>query len=212
MWLIHSAAVLRRWRWVGLALLACWAGMGMHPRWSAHASGEPPEIAHHPLRVVVAEQPLQRNGAGIRTKAIFKVYSAALYLEQPAPSLEAIRQLRGPKRVTVRMLRAINAAELGKLFAHGMEDNMDRQHFSKLVPGVMRMSEVFSRHKELKAGDQFTLDWIPGHGMVLSVNGVPEPVAFPEPEFYQAMLGIWLGPQPADRALKSALLGAHTSN
>lgn len=190
----------RHWAWI-MAWLICSIG------WGTTSSAIANEAAAHPPTAMVAGQSLSRNGAGIRTKAIFKVYSAALYLEQPAPSLEAIRQLQGPKRVSVRMLRTINASELGKLFAHGMEDNMERQHFSKLVPGVMRMSDVFSRHKQLQAGDQFTLDWIPGQGMVLSVNGVPEPAAFPEPEFYQAMLGIWLGPKPADRALKSALLG-----
>lgn len=165
------------------------------------------EIAAHPATVTVADRQLQRNGAGIRTKAIFKVYSAALYLEKPATSLEDIQNLTGPKRIAVVMLRSINAAELGKLFAHGMEDNMDKRNFSKLVPGVLRMSEVFSHHKELKAGDQFTLDWIPQKGMLLTVNGTPEPAAFPEPAFYQAMLGIWLGPKPADHQLKAALLG-----
>lgn len=170
-------------------------------------NSEPTEIAGHPKTVSVSGQTLQRNGAGIRTKAIFKVYSAALYLEKPATSLDDISQLNGPKRVTVTMLRNINASELGKLFAHGMEDNMDKQQFSKLIPGVMRMSEVFNRHKELKTGDQFTLDWIPEKGMVISVNGTPEPSEFKEPEFYQAMLGIWLGPKPADSRLKQALLG-----
>ncbi|MFZ7318066.1 chalcone isomerase family protein [Comamonas jiangduensis] len=168
---------------------------------------EPAELAVHPKTVEIQGHALQRNGVGIRTKAIFKVYSAALYLEKPASTLEKIAALPGAKRVSVSMLRNINASELGKLFAHGMEDNMDKQQFSKLIPGVMRMSDVFSRHKELKTGDKFTLDWIPGKGMLLSVNGTPEPSEFTEPAFYQAMLGIWLGPKPADTKLKQALLG-----
>lgn len=193
---------LRRW---ALALLVM-AGSASLP---ALAQGsEPADLAVHPATAQVDGHNLQRNGAGIRYKAIFKVYSAALYLEKPAASLEAIGQLTGPKRITVSMLRSINAAELGTLFAHGMEDNMDKQQFSKLIPGVVRMSEVFNRHKELKAGDRFTLDWLPGKGMVISVNGKPEPAEFTEPEFYQAMLGIWLGPKPADRGLKQALLAA----
>lgn len=192
----HAAALL-------LAVL-CWCMA--HP--AGAQSSEPAELAVHPTAMDVAGQPVQRNGAGVRYKAIFKVYSAALYLEQRANTLEDIGKLSGPKRVTVSMLRTINASELGKLFAHGMQDNMDRQQFSKLVPGVMRMSEVFNRHKELKTGDIFTLDWIPGKGMVISVNGVPEPTEFAEPEFYQAMLGIWLGPKPADSRLKQSLLGS----
>ena len=190
---------------LGLALSLLLAGAP-----SARAQADATEDAlGHPRTAEVHGTTLLRNGAGIRTKAIFKVYAAALYLPAPAASLEAIRQQPGAKRVAVTMLRNINAAELGKLFAHGMEDNMDRQQFSKLVPGVMRMSEVFNRHKELKTGDRFTLDWIPGKGMVISVNGRPEPAEFAEPEFYLAMLGIWLGPQPADAQLKQALLG-HT--
>lgn len=199
---MRTAWDLLRWSFVSVfAALSCW----VLPSWAQ--TDDSPALTAHPKTVEVAGQSLQRNGAGIRTKAIFKVYSAALYLEQPVTSLDEIAPLQGPKRMAVRMLRTINASELGKLFAHGMQDNMDKQQFSKLVPGVLRMSEVFSRHKELKPGDQFTLDWIPGKGMVLSVNGQPEPAEFPEPEFYQAMLGIWLGPKPADAGLKRALLG-----
>ena len=199
-----TPSALRGFRVCFAALLALCTLLAL-PSWAQ--SEEPAEIAGHPKNINVNGQTLQRNGAGIRTKAIFKVYSAALYLEKPAASLADIGQLNGPKRVSVTMLRTINASELGKLFAHGMEDNMDKQQFSKLIPGVMRMSDVFNRHKELKTGDQFTLDWIPNKGMVISVNGTPEPSEFVEPEFYQAMLGIWLGPKPADSRLKQALLG-----
>ena len=192
-----------------MLLPACIALMCMMALLPAHAqSPSSAELDVHPATAQVNGQTLQRNGAGIRFKAIFKVYSAALYLEKPAKDLAQISQLSGSKRISVRMLRSINAAELGTLFAHGMEDNMDKQQFSKLIPGVMRMSEVFSRYKQLQPGEEFTLDWIPGKGMVLSINGKPEPTEFSEPEFYLAMLGIWLGPNPADRHLKQALLGS----
>lgn len=204
MWPAYTTLALRWLRSCTMVGIALWA-MSSTVTWAQSPAAPAPNA--HPPTLELAQHTLQRNGAGIRTKAIFKVYAAALYLEKPATTLEEIGLLKGPKRVSVTMLRTINAAELGKLFSHGMEDNMDRQNFSKLVPGVLRMSEVFSRHKELRTGDQFTLDWIPGKGMVLSVNGQPEPAEFTEPEFYQAMLGIWLGPKPADQQLKSALLG-----
>ena len=194
-------------RWFRLGLACVLSAMCTWGNISWAQSTEPAELAMHPKSIEIQGHTLERHGAGIRTKAIFKVYSAALYLEKPASSLEEIALQTGPKRISVSMLRNINASELGKLFAHGMEDNMDKQQFSKLIPGVMRMSEVFSRHKELKTGDKFTLDWIPGKGMLLSVNGIPEPAEFTEPAFYQAMLGIWLGPKPADAKLKKALLG-----
>ena len=204
---MQTATTAPALRWFRLGIASAFTAVIALGNLAWAQATEPAELAVHPKTVEIQGHALQRNGAGIRTKAIFKVYSAALYLEKPASTLEEIAALPGAKRVSVSMLRNINASELGKLFAHGMEDNMDKQQFSKLIPGVMRMSDVFSRHKELKTGDKFTLDWIPGKGMLLSVNGTPEPSEFTEPAFYQAMLGIWLGPKPADTKLKQALLG-----
>lgn len=150
---------------------------------------------------------LQLNGAGIRYKGPFKVYTAGLYLQKKAGTPEDILAMPGAKRMTVVMLRDIDASELGKLFIRGVEDNMDRGAMAKLIPGLMRMSDIFTQHKNLKAGDQFTLDWIPGTGTIVNVRGVPQGEAFKEPEFYNALIRIWLGPVPADWKLKENLLG-----
>jgi hypothetical protein len=150
---------------------------------------------------------LQLNGAGVRYKAVFKVYAAGLYLPRKAGATEDILAMPGAKRVVVTTLREIDSSELGKLFARGMEDNMDRSSFSRLVPGVMRMSQIFSDHKKLGAGETFMLDWIPGTGTVVTVKGVQQGEPFREPEFFNALLRIWIGPVPADWKLKDALLG-----
>jgi len=150
---------------------------------------------------------LQLNGAGLRYKAVFKVYTAGLYLEKKASTPAEVAALKGPKRMSITMLREIDSTELGKLFSRGMEDNMDRAAFSKLIPGVLRMSQIFSDHKKLQAGDQFMIDWIPGTGTVITVKGKPQGEPFREPEFFNALMGIWLGNVPADWKLKDALLG-----
>jgi Chalcone isomerase-like len=150
---------------------------------------------------------LQLNGAGVRYKAMFKVYTAGLYLSQKATTTDAVLDAPGPKRLTMTMLRDIDSTELGKLFSRGMEDNMERSAFSKLIPGVLRMSQVFTDHKRLKEGETFTVDWIPGTGTVLTIKGKVEGEPFREPEFFNALLRIWLGPKPADWQLKEALLG-----
>lgn len=158
-------------------------------------------------RISLTGSPLLLNGAGIRYKAVFQVYTAALYLGQKAETPEAVLGAPGPKRMAITMLRDIDSAELGKLFSRGMEDNMERSEFAKLIPGVMRMSEVFSKHKKLHTGETFVLDWVPGTGTVLTVKGQVEGAPFKEPEFFNALLRIWLGPKPADWQLKEALLG-----
>jgi hypothetical protein len=158
-------------------------------------------------RATVAGAPLVLNGAGVRYKAVFKVYTAGLYLSTKADTPEAVLAAPGPKRLAITMLRDIDSGELGKLFSRGMEDNMDRAAFSKLIPGVMRMSQVFSDHKQLKEGETFVIDWVPGTGTVLTVKGAVQGEPFREPEFFNALMRIWLGKKPADFRLKEALLG-----
>ncbi len=150
---------------------------------------------------------VQLNGAGVRYKAVFKVYAAGLYLGRKAGTTEEVLAAPGAKRIAITMLRDIDSSELGKLFSRGIEDNMDKAAFSRLVPGVLRMSQIFSDNKRLAAGESFALDWIPGTGTVVTLRGVPQGEPFKEPEFYNAMLRIWLGPNPADWKLKDALLG-----
>lgn len=150
---------------------------------------------------------LQLNGAGVRYKGPFKVYAAGLYLPKKAGSTEEVLALQGAKRMSVVMLRDIDASELGKLFVRGVEDNMERAAMSKLIPGLMRMSQIFTDHKNLKAGDQFALEWIPGTGTVVMVRGVQQGEPFREPEFFNALMRIWLGHTPADWRLKDSLLG-----
>ena len=164
------------------------------------------DVKYEPT-LALGDSTVQLNGAGVRYKAVFKVYTAGLYLEKKASTPQEVASQRGPKRLSITMLREIDSTELGKLFSRGMEDNMDRAAFSRIVPGVLRMSQIFSDHKKLQAGDQFMIDWIPGTGTVITVKGKVQGEPFKEPEFFNALLGIWLGNLPADFKLKDPLLG-----
>jgi hypothetical protein len=155
----------------------------------------------------VANTPLVLNGAGIRYKAIFKVYTAGLYLTKKANTPEAIIATPGPKRVHIVMLRDINASELGKLFTRGMEENAPRDEFSRSIPGTLALSDLFFEKKKLVAGDAFSVDWIPGTGTIIMINGKASTAPIKEPEFFTALLRIWLGKSPADSMLKDALMG-----
>jgi Chalcone isomerase-like len=150
---------------------------------------------------------VQLNGAGIRYKVMFKVYAAGLYLGEKATTVEAVLAAPGPKRMQIVMLREIDSNELGKLFTKGMEQNAPREEFSKSIAGILKLSDIFSARKKLQAGDSFAVEWLPGTGTVITVNGKPEGQPIKEPEFYSALMRIWLGKAPADAQLKEALLG-----
>lgn len=153
---------------------------------------------------------LALNGAGVRYKAVFKVYTAGLYLNKKAGTPEEVMAATGPKRLSITMLREIDSAELGKLFTRGVEDNSPKGEMSRLIPGLIRMGQIFSDQKKLLPGEVFTIEWLPGVGTVITVKGKVQGEPFKEPEFFNALMRIWLGPNPADWKLKDALLGKAT--
>ena len=147
------------------------------------------------------------NGAGVRYRAVFKVYVGALYVGKKVSTPEEFYAATGPKRMSITMLRDIDSNELGKAFTKGFEENAPKGEMSKLIPGLVRMGQVFADQKKLAAGDTFTTDWIPGTGTVITVKGKVQGEPFKEPEFFNALMRIWLGNNPADWKLKDALLG-----
>jgi hypothetical protein len=175
---------------------------------SAAAMANPLELAGVKVEdsAMVGGTKLQLNGAGIRVK-FFKIYVGQLYTTKHVSNLEELVAAPGPKRLQMTFLREIDAASFGKLLTRGVEDNVPKTQMSKLVPGLMRMSEIFSVNKAYMPGDVITMDWIPGTGMVIVGKGKQQGEPFKEVEFFNAMMAIWFGPAPGDWKLKDAMLG-----
>ena len=195
-----------------LALAATAAAL--HPlRARAQAATPPPgpitELAgvRFPASISLGGSTLQLNGAGIRYRFVVRVYAAGLYLQGKASTPEQALAATGPRRIQVHMLREIDANELGRLLTRGMQDNAPRGEFSKFIPGMLKLAELFAARKRLRQGEHFSVDFVPGRGTQVLVNGKPESDVIAEPEFFNALLRIWLGNKPADEALKEALLG-----
>ena len=157
-------------------------------------------------QATVAGAALRLNGAGIRYKAVFKVYAAGLYLSQAATNVEGVLSAPGPKRMRVHMLREIDANELGKLLTKGMQENATRDEAMKALPAMLKMGELFASRKRLMPGEHFSIDFVPGSGTTILVNGQAALGPMKEPEFFSALMKIWLGNAPADFKLKDALL------
>ena len=162
--------------------------------------------------VEVADSALNLNGAGIRYRFGFKVYAAGLYLQNKVTTPEAALSASGPKRIHLVMLRDVDGAELGKLFVRGIENNTPKgEDLSKIVPGTSRMgdafAQVFAGGKKLGVGETLALDFVPGMGTSMSHNGKQVGETIKEPQFYVALMRLWLGQDPADRQLKEAMLG-----
>ncbi|BBB68837.1 chalcone isomerase [Undibacterium sp. YM2] len=184
-------------RLAGLALVMCM---------SVQASATEVAGVKFDENVQVGGTDLKLNGAGIRYKAIFKVYAAGLYLKEKKTTVPEVLASQGPRRVTIVMLRDLSNEEFGRGFMTGIQQNTDKAEKSKMTSQFIRFGELFASVPELKKGDVMTNDWIPGVGTVVSLNGKKMGDPYPDLGFYNALLRIWLGESPVDRSLKKAML------
>jgi hypothetical protein len=155
----------------------------------------------------VANQELKLNGAGIRYKFIIKVYVAGLYLPEKKSTPTDVIALPGAKRVTLVLLRDLDSETLGNAFMEGIRKNTDIAERAKIINQMLAFGHLFAEFPELKKGDVLAVDWLPGVGTQCQLNGKKIGDLMPDVAFYNALLKIWLGPNPADSKLKPALLG-----
>jgi len=155
----------------------------------------------------VANQELKLNGAGVRYKAIFKVYVAGLYLASKQKTTAGVMDVPGARRILIVMLRDVGSEEFGNAFMAGIHANTPRAEEVKMITQLQRFGEIFAAVPELYKGDVLTTDWVPGVGTVIHLNGKQLSAPLPGLDFYNAILRIWLGDDPADSNLKPILLG-----
>ncbi len=158
-------------------------------------------------RASVGPANLLLNGAGVRSKLIFKVYVIGLYLDLKTDQADIILDNAGPKRVTLVMLRDVDSQELVAAFKEGIAKNTWPGMLQALETSIRDFSTIFEVIKQLKKGDVILIDYVQGFGTTISLNGVPQGHVDGDLQFYRAMLGIWLGKDPIDDDLKEKLLG-----
>jgi hypothetical protein len=156
--------------------------------------------------VHLGSRDLVLNGAGLRTKFFFKVYVAALYLPEKQTVASAIIASEYPQRIAMHMLRDLSDEKLLHAFNEAIEANHTKAEMAMLDTQLQQMAGIFHQVKEVKSGDVITMDYLPGSGTQISVNGALRGTIAGE-MFHRALLKIWLGLAPAQADLKSALLG-----
>jgi len=152
--------------------------------------------------VSVDGKPLKLNGGGIRTKAIFKVYVAGLYLETPSKDASAVVSSDQIKRVQLSLLRDLGKSKITEAISEGFEKN------SKAQMGTLkaRLDRFNAMIPDLEKGDQIVLTYVPGKGTAVSAKGA-EKGMIEGKDFADALFSVWLGAEPVQEDLKKAMLG-----
>ena len=157
--------------------------------------------------VQVGGAALVLNGAGVRTRAIFKVYVAGLYVPAKASNAAALLAQKGPRRVAITMLRNVDADTFSGALSEGLQKNLSEAQFTGFKTQIDTLGANFKAAGEAKKGDVIHLEFAPDTGTRVVVNGKPSGAAIPGEDFYTAVLRIWLGDKPVDGDLKKGLVG-----
>lgn len=152
-----------------------------------------------------ANTELLLNGAGIRTKLIFKVYAAGLYLPARSSDPEAILASTAPRRVVLKMLRDVDGETLLGALKEGLQANLSDAELGSLQSGLASLSRIFQSIGSAKSGDAIVLDFA-ADGITITRNGSPAGQVA-DTAMSRSLLKVWLGQKPVEASLKKALLG-----
>jgi len=155
-------------------------------------------------RASVGGQVLVLNGAGVRTRAIFKVYVGSLYLPEKAGTLDAVLA-RAPRRVQLNLLRNLSADQLVDALVDGLKENNSAAELEAVKAETGELVRIMKTFGEVKEGSVVTLDFVDGTTRIAQDGAARGSVAG-EP-FNRALLRIWLGDKPVQADLKKAMLG-----
>jgi hypothetical protein len=154
----------------------------------------------------VANADLTLNGAGLRKRAFFKVYAMGLYVPQKSSNAAALLEQPGPKRVAIHMLRDVSADAFNEALADGIRANHSDADVKALEPRIKELGAIIAQVGEAKKGMAIHLDWTGSETQVL-IHGKPTGKPIGGPDFYRALLRVWLGDKPVQDDLKKSLLG-----
>ncbi|MEO8119732.1 MAG: chalcone isomerase family protein [Rhodoferax sp.] len=173
------------------------------------ALAQPVEIEGVKLEptVQVGATTLQLNGAGVRTRVIFKVYVAGLYVPQKAGDAATLLAQKGARRVAITMLRNVDAETFAAALNDGLRSNHSEAQFAGMKSQIEALNANLKAVGETRKGDAIHFEFVPDAGTRVTVNGQVRGSVIPGEDFFTSVLRIWIGDKPVDGSLKKGLLG-----
>jgi len=111
------------------------------------------------------------NGAGVRTRLVFRVHVGALYVGKKSSSAAGIIADAGPKRIALHMLRELTADQLVGTLDDGLKANRYAEELAKLEARVKQLRATFDALKVAKSGGAIHIDYTLAGGTRIAVNG-----------------------------------------
>lgn len=155
-------------------------------------------------KMSVGGQELVLNGAGIRTKFMFKVYVGSLYVPAKATTAAAV-YAKGPRRVQLNMLRDVTADQMIDALTEGVNQSNSAAEAAAVKAQTGELTTIMKSIGPLKEGNVLTFDFVDGATKV-SLNGAAKG-SIAGDAFNKALTNAWIGDNPVQADLKKAMLG-----
>ena len=155
-----------------------------------------PEITMHGQTL-----PLRGTGRLVWMRMV-TVYDAALYLPADVPGKDVLRDV--PKRLELRYHVSIKGEKFGESAEPYLKKNVPPDELARIRPRIEQLNRLY---RDVKEGDRYALDYAPGLGTILSLNGIPLG-SIEGADFAAAYYAIWLGGTPISDTLRDELTGA----
>lgn len=156
----------------------------------------------YPETATVEGKELKLNGVGLRTKLVFKVYTAGLYVENPSQDGAKLISSDEIKRVRMYMLRDLDK----KTITDAIGDAFKKNAGNKLAELQPKLDTFNSAVTDVKKGDELILTYVPGQGTrVQSKSG--QQITVEGKDFADALFSVFVGKNPVDGSLKNGMLG-----
>ena len=142
------------------------------------------------------------NGLGQRIVLMFvKAYVAGLYLPEKTTDAKQAIDSDVPKQIVMKFQRSVSGEEMRS----AMRESLAAAGANPALAARVKTFESYFS-EPLDVGDQVALDYLPGTGTSVVVDGKPKGT-LEGADFMRALVAIWLGSKPPNQSLKDGLLG-----
>ena len=155
-------------------------------------------------KVSIGGRDLVLNGAGVRKRAIFKVYVGSLYLPAKAKTAQDVLA-NAPRRIQLNLLRSLSADQLIGALMDGLKQNLSAAEMQAINIQTGELAAIMKSFGEAKEGSVVTLDFVDNAtriGLDGALRGSIDGAAF-----NAALTRVWVGDHPVQEDLKKAMLG-----
>lgn len=153
--------------------------------------------------VMVAGEKLVLNGMALRSRSIFKVYVAGLYLPQQSSDAPAVLAADTYRRLVMHWVRNVDKDTICEAWNDGLAANTPNPS-DELRADFVTLCSFMSASK---TGDQYVFTYVPGEGTTVEVAGAKKGTIAGK-AFADALFAAWIGAKPGPGPdFREALMG-----